>query len=383
MTGCVWVMACGKADEAPAWLTTPVTRGDVVARVTASGTLSALVTVEVGTQVSGRIMELHADFNSPVTKGQVLARLDPQLIKANLAQTAANERAAVANVNKAKATQAQAQRELDRTRSLTSRDFVAQAELDAAQAAYDVAKAGTEQAEAALAQARAARQQSQVNLEFTTITSPIDGTVISRAVDEGQTVQASMQAPVLFTIAQDLAHMQVNTSVAEADVGKLKEGVEASFTVDAFPNRRFVGRVRQIRYAATVVSNVVTYDAVIDVDNPELLLRPGMTANVTFVTAEAREVLRIPNAALRFRLETVGRMDGVAPPPPGSRMVTVLRAGKPERVAITTGITDGSTTEVLTGLSVDEVVITDKSGGASGAQRQGGGGPPPGMGRMF
>lgn len=382
----LWVLAgCSGKQSKSDYVTSPVTRGDIVARVTASGTLSALVTVQVGTQVSGRILELHADFNSRVKKGEVLAKLDPQLILATIEQSSANERVASANVDKARATALQAERDLNRTKELAKKEFVSQADLDTAQSAYDVAVAGISAASASLAQARAALKQAKLNLDYTTIESPIDGTVISRAVDVGQTVQASMQAPVLFTIAQDLTRMQVDTSVAEADVGKLKEGNEAAFTVDAFPNKRFVGKVRQIRYAATVVSNVVTYDAVIDVDNPELLLRPGMTANVTFVTAEADDVLKIPNAALRFRLEPAGKMDGVGPPPQGTRMVTVLRDNKPVRVAVTTGITDGTTTEVVSGLDVNDVVITDKAGGAGGQSNRGAGagGPPPGMGRMF
>ena len=382
--GWLVLAGCGGKKTQAEYVTSPVTRGNVVARVTASGTLSSLVTVQVGTQVSGRIVELHADFNSQVKKGQVLAKLDPQLILANIEQASANERAAVANVDKAKATAKQAERDLNRTTDLAKKEFVSQADLDISQSAYDVALAGIEAANAALAQSRATLKQAKLNLEYTTVESPIDGTVISRSVDVGQTVQASMTAPVLFTIAQDLKRMQVDTSVAEADVGKLKEGLEAGFTVDAFPNKRFVGTVRQIRYAATVVSNVVTYDAVIDVENPELLLRPGMTANVTFVTAEADDVLKIPNAALRFRLaEPAQKMDGIGPPPKGTRMVTVLRDGKPERVAVQTGVTDGSSTEVVSGLDVNDIVITDKVG----APGSGGGGPaggrPPGMGRMF
>lgn len=385
----VWKRS-GAAPEKPQFLTANVNRGDIVSRVTATGTLSALVTVQVGTQVSGRIQSLSADFNSPVKKGDVLARLDPELFTAALSQATANERAAQANVTKAKAQAIEAQRAFERTQELSKKDFVARAELDTADAAYQVAKAGIESAEAALAQARAQRQQAQVNIAYTTVTSPIDGTVISRAVDVGQTVAASLQSPTLFTIAENLTRMQVETSVAEADVGKLKEGGEASFTVDAFPNRRFVGKVRQIRYAATVVSNVVTYPAIIDVENPELLLRPGMTANVTFVTQEATDVVKVPNAALRFRLEpppgAPRKMDGMPALPPGARAVTVLREGRPERVAVVTGITDGSFTEVVSGLHEGDVVVTDKLGATPGGAGRGGGGPPggpPGMGRIL
>ncbi len=379
----VWVFKPKSADAEPQFVTAQVSKGDIVSRVTATGTLSALVTVQVGTQVSGRIQTLSADFNATVKKGQVLAKLDPELLNAALAQANANERAAAANVSKAKAQAADAQRKWKRASELAAQKLIAPADLDAAQAEVDVATATIEAAEASLSQARAGRQTAQVNLAYATITSPIDGTIISRAVDVGQTVAASLSSPTLFTIAENLTHMQVDTSVAEADVGKLKEGLEATFSVDAFPNRRFNGKVRQIRYAATVVSNVVTYDAVIDVENPELVLRPGMTANVTFVTQQADDVLRVPNAALRFRLEAVGKLDGIAPPRPGTRLVTVLKDGKTERVAIVTGITDGSFTEVVSGLDEGALVVTDRTSGAKGT---GGAGAKPstaGMGRMF
>jgi HlyD family secretion protein len=209
----------------------------------------------------------------------------------------------------------------------------------------------------------------------------------------GQTVAASLQSPTIFTIAENLTSMQVHTNVAEADVGKLKEDLQATFTVDAFPNRRFTGRIQQIRYAAQVVSNVVTYDAVIEVQNPELLLRPGMTANITFVTQEAKDVLKVPNAALRFKFEAMGKTDDVPAPKPGTRAVTVLREGKPRRVAVVTGVTDGSFTEVVSGLEEGEPVVTDRSGGAAGSGKgsgsggnRSGGGAPGGAGgppRMF
>ena len=366
------------------FVTAPVSQGDIVQRVTATGTLSATVTVTVGAQVSGRIAELNVDFNSPVKKGQVLAKIDPDLFTTALNQAKANERAANANVTKAKATAADAQRQLTRSQELFAQKLVAQADLDTAQANADIAAAGVEAAEAASAQARAMREQAQVNLQYTTIISPIDGVVISRAIEVGQTVASSLQTPTLFTIAEDLRRMKIDTAVAEADVGKLKEGAAVTFTVDAFPQQKFAGTVRQIRNAATVTSNVVTYDAVIDVENPDLVLRPSMTANVTFVVQQADDVLRVPNAALRFKMEPVGKLDGVPPPPKGSRLVTVLRDGRPERVAVVTGLTDGSFTEVVSGLSAGDLVVTDRSGAAgAGGQRRssgGAGGPPP---RMF
>lgn len=362
--------------ELPQFITAKVARGDVVSRVTATGTLSATVTVVVGTQVSGRIATLAADFNSQVKKNDVLATIDPQLFIAALAQSSANEKAALANVVKARAQFADATRKLRRATELAEQKLIAPADLDTAQAEADVAKATIDAAQAAVSQARAQRQQSQVNLGYTTITSPIDGIIISRAVDVGQTVAASLSSPTLFTIAEDLTQMEVHTNVAEADVGKLKQDLWASFTVDAFPNRRFNGRIRQIRYAAQVVSNVVTYDAVIDVENPELLLRPSMTANVTFITQESKDVLKVPNAALRFRFEPMGKTDAVAAPRSGTRAVTVLRQGQPQRVAVATGVTDGSFTEVLNGLEEGEEVVTDRAEGSTKSGSPRSGGPP-------
>ena len=281
--------------------TARVDRGRIVAQVTATGTLSALVTVQVGSQVSGRIQQLFVDFNSPVKKGQLIAKIDPQLFQATLEQARANHIAARADLARAKVQAADAARQLARTRSLAERKLVAQADLDTAQATAEGAQAGVDAAAGKVEQARASLQQAQVNLAYTNIISPINGTVISRSVDVGQTVAASLQAPTLFVIAEDLAKMQVDTSVAEADIGKLRAGMDASFTVDAFPGRRFRGTVRQIRNAPQNVQNVVTYDAVVDVGNPDLELRPGMTANVSFVFADRADVLRVPNGALRFR----------------------------------------------------------------------------------
>ncbi|HKP57073.1 MAG TPA: efflux RND transporter periplasmic adaptor subunit, partial [Polyangiales bacterium] len=304
------------ADKQPRFETTQLSRGPIVAKVTASGTLSALVTVQVGSQVSGRIKKLHATFNSEVKKGQVIAELDPQLFKAALEQSRANHSAAKGDLLKAKVQAADAERQLTRTRELAQRNLVAQAELDTAQANADVANAQVAASSGRLEQARAALNQAEVNLTYTTISSPIDGVVISRNVDEGQTVAATMQAPILFVIAEDLRKMQVDTSVAEADVGKLKPEMAASFTVDAYPSERFEGKVRQIRNSPQTVQNVVTYDAVVDVQNPELKLRPGMTANVTFVFADAADALRVPNAALRFRpsAELTGARGGAEAP---------------------------------------------------------------------
>jgi HlyD family secretion protein len=337
--------------------------GRIVARVTASGTLSALVTVQVGSQVSGRIQELLVDFNARVKKGQVIARIDPRLFEAALAQARANRAAALGNLKKAQAQSVDAHRQYLRSRSLYAQRFIARSEFDTAETTYHAAVAQVSAAQGALEQARAAEQHAQINLAYTTIISPIDGVVISRNVDVGQTVAATLQAPTLFAIAEDLTRMQVDTSVAESDVGKLREGMTASFTVDAYGSTRFVGTVRQVRNAPQTVQNVVTYDAVIDVQNPELRLRPGMTANVTFVYAEKAHVLRVPNSALRFRAPPswsarapVQRREEAS----DRRLVWVLRGTAPAPVPIRIGISDGSFTELTEGdVREQDLLITD------------------------
>ncbi len=376
-------------------------RGRIVAKVTASGTLSALVTVQVGSQVSGRIAELRADFNSPVKKGQLIAKIDPQLFQANVEQQRANLAAALGNLAKAKAQAVDAQRQADRSKALAGMKLIAQADADTAQSNADALAAGVAAAEGQVAQTRAALNSSEVNLAYTDIRSPTNGVVISRSVDVGQTVAASLSAPTLFVIAEDLAKMQVDTSVAEADVGRLKAGMETTFTVDAYPSEAFKGLVRQVRNAPQTVQNVVTYDAVIDVDNPDLKLKPGMTANVTFIYAEKADVLKVPNAALRFKpppgmLPDAGGGGRTGPRPEGQgaagrpegggagggpggkpsargpetldrRTVWVLKGGVPTPVKVRTGISDGSFSEVLEGeLEVGAEVIVDAVGPPSG-----------------
>jgi len=387
---------CKKKAEAPAYVTAPVERGRIVGRVTATGTLSALVTVQVGTQVSGRVAQLFVDFNSTVEKGQVLAKIDPQLFQASLAQAKANEVAAEGNLAKAQAQAADAKLIYQRDQQLFEKKLIAQADLDTARATWQANEAGVKAAQGSVQQSKASRELAEVNLAYTTIVSPIDGTVISRAVDVGQTVAASLQAPTLFTIAQDLAKMQVDTNVAEADVGKLQPGMAATFTVDAYPGEHFRGTIRQIRNAPLTVQNVVTYDAVIDVANPDLKLRPGMTANVTFIYATANDALKIPNAALRWKPEgapagrgnrrgaadggAVARGQGQFSPPrpaPGvdggagqAKTVYALRGDQPAPVQIQVGITDGTSTEVLSGgLQEGDAVIVDNSGGGAGASK--------------
>jgi HlyD family secretion protein len=356
--------------------TAPVERRKITGRVTASGTLSAIVTVQVGTQVSGRVQKLFADFNSEVKKGQLVAKIDPSLFEAAVQQAQANYQAGKANLVKAQADALNADRQFARTKALHDQALAAQADLDTSEATAAMAHASVDTAKAALLQSGAAMNQAQVNLSYTNILSPIDGVVISRNVDVGQTVAASLSAPVLFTIAQDLTKMQVDTSVAEGDVGRLQVGMKTYFTVDSFPGQRFPGKIRQIRNAATAVQNVVTYDAVIDVDNTDLRLRPGMTANVTVVYDERPDALAVTNAALRFRPPaalapsadaSAGKPHGkkaASSDPTDPRTVWVLRSGAPEAVQIHVGLSDGTVTEVIDGdLKEGELAVIDSSGG--------------------
>lgn len=288
LTGVLWAQRA-RTDGAsqPRFKTAPVQFGDVAQRVTASGTLSALTTVAVGSQVSGNITRLHADYNDIVTAGQLIAEIEPSTYQARLFQ-------AEADLLSAQATLELKQLNARRTAELLAKALVSQSDHD--QAAVEL-----RQQEAQTRKCEAAVQNARVDLERCKITSPIDGVVLSRSVDAGQTVQASFSAPTLFTLAQDLRQMQITANVSEADVGNVAAGQSAAFTVDAFPGRSFNGTVREVRNNSTTTSNVVTYPTIIVVDNSELKLRPGMTANVTITTAQRTHVLRVPNAALRFR----------------------------------------------------------------------------------
>jgi HlyD family secretion protein len=304
-----------KGQEKPQYFTIKADRGDIRAVVEATGTINAVITVQVGSQVSGTISHLYVDFNSRVKKGQVVAQIDPPLFqgallqaKADLANAEANVASAKANLEKAKAADTQTKADYERAVGLTKESVMSQQQLDLAKANHDSAVAAVSAAAALVTQAAAQEQQkraaltvSQTNLDYTTIHAPIDGTVIARNVDVGQTVAASLQAPTLFTIAQDLTKMQVYAATDESDVGMIKKGKVVTFKVDAFPRDTFTGRVSQIRMNATTVQNVVTYNTVIDFDNPELKLFPGMTAYITIPVASASNALRVPNGALRYK----------------------------------------------------------------------------------
>jgi HlyD family secretion protein len=296
-----------------------VDRGPVEQTVTSTGQLNAVVTVQVGSQVSGIILNLGADFNSVVQEGQIIAQIDPTRIKATLEQAKAQLKNAEASEARAKVNHEQAKREWERGHALAEKKVIGEAEIDLLKSKYDVARVDLQSSSAQVAQARASVGMAKVDLERTTIRSPISGVVLQRAVDVGQTVAASLQAPTLFTIAQDLSKMEVRAAIDEADVGKLKEGLEARFTVDAYPGREFVATIHQIRSNPNVQQNVVTYDAILRVDNVDGKLRPGMTASVRIVTEKRENVLRVPNAALRFKPpnEMVLAQTGGGPPAGG------------------------------------------------------------------
>jgi len=365
-------------DDAPSYQTAIVDRGDVVSRVSASGTLSATVTVEVGSQVSGRIQSLFADFNSAVTRGQKIAKIDPALFEAAVAQSAANVAASRGNLVRAEAQAEEAERQAGRATQLFSQGLISENDRDNAVSSARANRGAVAQAQGQLAQAQASLQQTQTNLRYTDILAPTDGIVISRAVNVGQTVAASLSAPVIFTIAEDLRVMEVHTNVAEADIGKLRAGMQASFTVDAYPGERFLGTIREIRNAPQIVQNVVTYDAVIDVGNADLRLKPGMTATTTVIVAERKDVLRLPAVALRFRPEAeagapargAGAPMGAARPSPdgNSRTVHIEQKGAAVPLEVVTGLSDGSYTEVVSGpIEAGDVVITGLGGGAGPA----------------
>lgn len=377
-----------KADKPVPYRTVEVERGDVSETVTATGTINAVTTVKVGSQVSGTVVQLYADFNSHVRKGQVIARIDPSRFKAELDQARGNLANATAQLERSRIVLADAERTLKRNESLFSSGFVAQSDLDSARTARDSALAAVKSAEGQVAQATGALSSSETNLEYTAIHSPVDGIVISRDVDVGQTVAASFQTPTLFTIAQDLTRMQVDANVDEADIGKAKKGQKVSFTVDAWPEREFSGEISQVRYSPTVTQNVVTYNVIVQVDNRDLLLRPGMTANVSILVRKESGVLRVPNAALRYRpaeKKAEGRPAAGAggrqkDAREGPRVYVLDGKGQPKAVPVALGISDGSFTQVVKGdlpekarVVVGEIKANSNSSGS-------GSGAPPGMG---
>lgn len=422
--------------KAPQYYTEKVTQGDIQNVVQATGTINAVTTVQVGSQVSGTIQTLNADFNSHVHKGQVVAQIDPSLFKgallqakADLADAQANLVAAKANLEKAQAAAAQAKLDFDRYTTLAKEGVVPQQQLDTAKATYDSDVAAVNAARAQVTQAAAQAQQksaavavAQTNLDNTTIKSPIDGTVVARSVDVGQTVAASLQAPTLFTIAQDLTKMQVYVSTDESDVGMIQPGQTVNFKVDAFPTQTFYGKVSAVRLNATTVQNVVTYTTVVDFNNPDMKLYPGMTAYVNIPVASATNVVRVPNGALRYKpdlsateVSALLQKYGIAADGAGSRnrkgaqagqqqsqqqatmaIVWKLAANKSlEPAQVKLGITDHTTTEVaqvlkgslnpgdqvVTGAAASSQKAATSAAPGMGGARGGAGGGMRGMGR--
>jgi len=311
--GAVYLMLPGEQDEEdPAWTTTTVTRGELVATVSTTGTLNPLITVQVGSQVSGTIQTLDADFNTPVHAGDIIARIEPSLFRAKLAEAEADVKNAEAVRDKAAIAVTEKRRNLTRLKGLQERKLVSDSDTDTAQFALESAIVDLREKEAGVAKAGATRDHERFNLDNTIIRAPIDGVVISRSVDVGQTVAASLQAPTLFTIAQDLARMQIETDVDEAFIGMVREGQPVNFTVFAYPDRTFSGELVQVRLEPKVDTGVVKYNCVIHVDNADLALKPGMTATVSIEVDRRTDVLKVANEALRFvpqlPAEEIGRV---------------------------------------------------------------------------
>ena len=362
------VIRARSAALPPRYLTSPLARGALSATVTATGTLRGKDTVSVGAETSGRVKKVNVDFNGQVTLGQVLAEIDPAPLQASLDQASAQLLAARADVKNKDATTVEARLTAERTRALALEGLASKQALEAAVAAADRAVAAGEASRAQVIVSEALVQSNQTALAKTRIRSPIDGVVLSRAVEPGQTLATAMTTPVLFTVAKDLRQMEVTIAIDEADVGRTRAGQHASFTVDAWPGRVFPGELHSIHNVAVTKDNVVTYEALLQVVNDELRLRPGMTATVTINTDERAGVLTVPNAALRFSppsTEKRSMLDGPpgeTPPPPADSKphVWVLRAGKASEVVVETGLTDGVKTEVRAKALVEgEPVITD------------------------
>jgi HlyD family secretion protein len=356
--------------SSPRFVTVPVEQGDVARYIVATGAVNPVVTVQVGTYVSGVVQSLTCDFNTKVVAGQVCAKIDPRPYQQVVDQAKASLATAEAQLRKDRASLEQAKIVYDRDRGLLDQGAVSQETVDGDRSVYDQGVAQVRLDQASIDQRRAALEAAEVNLGYTDIVSPVNGTVVSRNVDVGQTVAASFQTPTLFLIAQDLTKMQVDTNVSESDVGGARVGQPASFTVEAYPGRTFQGRVVQVRQAPITVQNVVTYNVVIGVDNPDLLLFPGMTANVRILVDEKKGVPTVPEKALRFdpRGALAGAGDGSGRGE-GPR-VYVLRDGRPKAVPVGVGIDDGTRVEITSGeLAVGDPVIVDQSGdGRRGGQ---------------
>lgn len=342
------------------YLTAPVTKGAVTRTVSATGTVNPELTVIVGTYVSGVIQQLFCDYNTQVKQGQICAKIDPRTYQATVDQDKANLAVAKAQLEKDKASLAYAEVTHQRYAGLAKRQYTSQDAADNAKSTYEQAKAQVALDQATIEQRAAQLQAAEVNLSYTDIVSPVNGTVVSRSVTVGQTVAASFQTPTLFLIASDLTRMQVDTNVSESDIGNIRAGDPVTFTVDAYPNRVFHGSVTQVRHSPQTVQNVVTYDVVVGAPNADLALLPGMTASVQIVTDQRNNVVRVPDQAFRYAPSS-------APPAPAeAKRIWVLRDGKPVPVVVTSGLDDDSNTEILKGdVQPGDRVITGEQRGTT------------------
>jgi HlyD family secretion protein len=352
------------ASSTVSYRTAPVVRGSLRSVIQATGSLSAEETVDVGTQISGKINDIFVDYNDKVKQGDLIAEMDSRTQQAEVDVAKANVLSAQADLAKAKATLLKADRDLKRTRELIKKDLIAHSDLDADVEAQATAQADVKAAEASVAQTEATLRKAEVNLGYTKIYSPVDGVIVSKNVEKGQTVAASYQTPSIVEIARNLKQMQVEVNVDEADVGNVKVGQRTEFTVDAYPDLTFPGNVTQVRLSPTSSDNVVSYTVIVKVNNDEEKLMPGMTANVNLMVSEKNDVLLVPNSALRFRPVTASTSTQSGPPSrkptiaaaetPG---VYVLRNGEPVKVEVEKGITDGQNTEILSGIEEGTQVL--------------------------
>lgn len=343
-TAVFFMLSNGKKKEEVSFTTEKAQKANISQSITATGTIEPVTSVTVGTQVSGIVSHLYVDYNSEVKKGQVIAELDKTNLTSSLKTAQANKQSVLSNLNYQKAN-------YERYKTLYDKGLISASEYEAAQLSY-------QQAREQLAQAQEEVQRAQTNLGYATITSPIDGIVLSKAVEEGQTVAASFSTPELFTIAQDLTNMQVVADVDEADIGGVREGCRVTFTVDAYPNDVFSGEVTQVRQEATNTNNVVTYEVVISAPNTELKLKPGLTANVTIFTSELLDVITVPTKALRYtpEKETVGGRNIV--PSQAKHKVWVLEGNSVKAIAVEIGQSDGSNTQIISGLTEGQEIIS-------------------------
>jgi HlyD family secretion protein len=374
--GAAWWFGFHAAAAPPKYRLGKIERGDLRIVVTATGTVQPYLLVQVGTQVTGTIQKLMVDFNSKVKANEIVAQIDPAPFQSKVDQDKANVARAQADIGRVKAQLVQAEKELARSRELMKKELISPSDLDAAVATYDSLVAQVKVAEASVTQAQATMESSMVNLRYTTIISPIDGIVISRNVDVGQTVAASLSAPTIYVIADDMKKIQIQASVAEADIGRIKESMDVTFMVDAYRSDRFKGKVSQIRLSPTTVQNVVTYTVMINAENPGAKLLPGMTANVSFEIAQYQDILKIPNAALRFTppaeavpaAKAEAPAEAAAPKTPGGgrerraqqqNRVWVMEGTAPVARIVSADATDGSWTRLVKGELTEgqEVII--------------------------